>query len=159
VVCLVYFSEDSFLDILLRLCSKIDTDGRDGTKNIVNVERMNVLDGGFRAFSRPKFDPTRQLSVKFSGEDGVDTGGLTREFLRLALVGIQNLPIFCGPADGRNMALDYKGTALRFCLCQRYSVKETAKRNWLELVFWFICPTKVTNLLYVQIDYQFTYCT
>jgi hypothetical protein len=43
------------------------------------------MEGGLRAFLRDTFDPWAQLSVKFVGEDGIDDGGLSVEFLRLFL--------------------------------------------------------------------------
>ena len=63
----------------------------DGTPNLVNVVRDNVLDGGFRAFKRKNFKPEARLSVCFIGEDGIDDGGLQREFATLALKEIQAL--------------------------------------------------------------------
>lgn len=107
----VVYSELSFTDILVRLASVIDGDG---LKNIVNVAREDVLDGGFRGFKRKSFNACHLLSVRFSGEDGIDTGGLTREFLRLSLSAIQKLSIFCGPVNSRNLSLDYKGNITGF---------------------------------------------
>jgi len=75
------------------------------------VDRQDVLDGEFRAFKRKAFKPERQLNVRFSGEDGVNNGGLTREFLQLAMKALSQLSIFTGGrADrGYNLSLDYKG--------------------------------------------------
>lgn len=73
-------------DIVRRLASAMDVEGR---KNIVNVDRDNVLEGGFRPLHRP-FDEHRLFNVRFTGEDGADCGGLTREFLRLAIRSIQS---------------------------------------------------------------------
>jgi len=49
------------------------------------------------------------LNVKFSGEYGVDAGGLSREFMRLSLKEIKNLPIFSGTEQSKVFSLDYKG--------------------------------------------------
>jgi len=78
-------------------------------RNIVNVSRQDVLDGGFRAFRQQSFIPTRSLSVRFSGEDGIDTGGLSREFMRLAVNGIKDLPLFEGTDNCKMIGLNYKG--------------------------------------------------
>jgi len=70
-----FHREESFFEVISRLSRAVDDDGM---KNIINVDRDNVLDGAFRGFSRPVFDSRRRLSVKFGGECGLDTGGLTR---------------------------------------------------------------------------------
>lgn len=96
------------MDVLRRLRAVVvDT----GCKNIVNVDREDVLDGGFRAFNRKTFKPERLLSVRFSGEDGVDNGGLMREFLQLSIKALSKLSIFTGGGADRgcNLSLDYKG--------------------------------------------------
>ncbi|KAL3866589.1 hypothetical protein ACJMK2_043876, partial [Sinanodonta woodiana] len=53
-------------------------------KNIVNVHRDNVLDGGFRAFGRKSFDMWHELDA------------------------IKELPIFSGPDNAKMLVLDYK---------------------------------------------------
>jgi len=58
--------------------------------------RENVVDGGLRAFGRLSFKPTAPLNVVFVGEDGQDTGGPSRVFLRLAMSGVQNMHVFGG---------------------------------------------------------------
>ena len=82
----------------------------EGLKNVVNVAREDVLDGGYRAFCRTSFNARRKLSVRFSGEDGVDSGGPTREFLRLAMYALKESSLFVGPAKAKTVSLDYKGT-------------------------------------------------
>ena len=62
-----------------------------------------------RAFQRKSFDYGANLCVRFAGEDGIDDGGPSREFMRLALIGISSLPIFEGKGDQKMLALDYKG--------------------------------------------------
>jgi hypothetical protein len=99
-------SESTFLELIQQLGSSIEVEG---IKNIVNVDRSNVLDGGFRAFGRTSLNPRRWLSVKFAGEDGLDAGGLSREFIRLALEFIQTLRIFVGPDFRKSPTSDYKG--------------------------------------------------
>lgn len=93
-------------DVLAGLSRNINVDGK---KNIVNVDRADVLDGGMRAFSRATFNPKHLLSVRFAAEDGIDTGGLTREFLRLAVSALKNSHLFTGPPNARHIAMDYKG--------------------------------------------------
>ena len=63
---------------LRRLREQVDMDGR---RNVVNVTRDDVLDGARRGFRRTKFNNNCVLSVKFSGEAGIDDGGPTREFM------------------------------------------------------------------------------
>ncbi|KAL3882056.1 hypothetical protein ACJMK2_028431 [Sinanodonta woodiana] len=97
-------SSESLVEILSKLESRVIT----SRKNVVNVHRDNVLDGGFRAFGRKSFDIWHELDVKFSGEDGIDSGGPQREFMRLALKAIKELPIFSGPDHAKMLVLDYK---------------------------------------------------
>ena len=104
-------SEKSFVTILTELAAVIV---REGLKNIVNAERGNVLDGGLRAFKRGNFNPQKLLSVRFTGEDGIDSGGLSREFLRLCLSAIRKMGIFCGSDNCKNINLDYKGYCQTF---------------------------------------------
>jgi len=68
---------------------------------LVNVDRQNVLDGGLRAFGRKSFNPLCLLDVNFVAEDGIDTGGLTKEFMRLAMSDTIELPIFAGEKTAR----------------------------------------------------------
>ncbi|KAF3850268.1 hypothetical protein F7725_019987, partial [Dissostichus mawsoni] len=57
-----------------------------------NINRANVWDGAIRGFKGASFDPSHEMSVKFTDdegqtEDGVDTGGPKR-LLRLILVSV-----------------------------------------------------------------------
>jgi hypothetical protein len=74
--------------------------------NMINVDRENVLDGGIRGFQRKTFHIKRRLNVRFSGEDGIDSGGLFREFMTLASIQLQQLPIFGGPENEKFLVLD-----------------------------------------------------
>lgn len=60
----------------------------DQGKNIVNVTRHDVLDGGYRAFLRQSWNPLLPLSVKFTGEPAMDDGGVSREFSTMAVAEI-----------------------------------------------------------------------
>ena len=55
-------------------------------------------------------DPTchdeRRLTVRFSEEAGVDDGGPTREFMRLALKARRESPIFEGPDAAKMLAVN-----------------------------------------------------
>ncbi|KAK3578656.1 hypothetical protein CHS0354_002959 [Potamilus streckersoni] len=95
---------ETLTEILTKLESRVVT----SRKNIVNVHRDNVLDGGFRAFGRNSFDMWCELHVRFSGEDGVDAGGPQREFMRLAIKAIKELPIFNGPDNAKILVYDQK---------------------------------------------------
>jgi len=96
---------EQLVDVLRHLESNIDVDG---DKNIVNVMREDVLDGGFRGFMRKTFHPCRKLSVRFSGEVAIDDGGPTREFLRLALSQIES-KLFYGESNRKFLTLDANG--------------------------------------------------
>ena len=98
--------EKTFHEILLSLASQIDNNV---TSNRVNVDRDDVLDGGLRAFVRSTFNPRSKLFVRFIGENGMDNGGLSREFLRLAIKKIQELSLFSGEDNARMLSLDYGG--------------------------------------------------
>lgn len=102
-----FFSSFSLETVLQSLYDQIDTEGR---KSIVNVDRYNVLEGGFRALQRKSFKETNLLSVKFSGECAVDNGGPSREFLHLSIKSLKELNIFEGESDAKLLAMDYKGT-------------------------------------------------
>lgn len=115
VVAIVAFCrEETLFETLTRLSSVIQVDG---SRNIINVNRDEILDGGFRGFARKCFDFRRQLSVRFVDEDGIDTGGPTREFLRLAVNAISTLPIFSGTSNARFIELDQIGEAM---LCEQF---------------------------------------
>ena len=103
---LVYCRAECLSTILTKLSSTID---RDANKNVVNVVREDVLDGAFRALARKQFDPSRLLTVRFAGEDGIDSGGLTREFFRLAMQAIKSSSIWHGNDDRKFVRLDYGG--------------------------------------------------
>jgi len=101
--------EKSFVDILTNLTQLLDLSA---LKNRVNVVRDNVLDGGLRAFGRLSFNPATPLNVIFVGEKGQDTGGPSREFLRLAMSDVPAMHILEGPPTKRRINLDYTGTIL-----------------------------------------------
>ena len=48
--------------------------------NRLTVERENLWEDCVVFFKQPKFNPKNSLRVKFSGEAGIDAGGLRREF-------------------------------------------------------------------------------
>ncbi|XP_034087556.1 G2/M phase-specific E3 ubiquitin-protein ligase-like isoform X2 [Gymnodraco acuticeps] len=55
-----------------------------------NINRASVWDGAIRGFKGASFDPSHEMSVKFTDdeghtEDGGDTGGPKREFLTLLM--------------------------------------------------------------------------
>lgn len=82
--------------------------------NQINIIRNEEFACAERAFRRPAFDPESKLDVVFIDEDGhgegaIDNGGPTREFCRLLMGQLQDLPIFEGPLDARTLALDSIG--------------------------------------------------
>jgi len=100
-------SEETFEDLITKLAAAVNVSG---LKNVINVNREDILDGAFCGFRRPTFDSKKLLNVRFCGEDGIDNGGVTREFLRLAVSAVKTSSIFTGPDEARNTVLDYKGT-------------------------------------------------
>jgi len=94
------------MEILENLSIQLEMNDR---KNIINVDRDNILQCAFRAVQRSYFNPCRGLNVRFSGEDGMDSGGLSREFLRLTMYALQRSVIFCGHVNKRFIRIDYKG--------------------------------------------------
>ena len=92
--------------VLHRLQSQVDVDGR---RNVVNVSREEVLDGARRGFRRATFKNTHMLTVKFSGEAGIDDGGPTREFMRLALKAMHDSYLFEGPNNCKVLAVNIAG--------------------------------------------------
>ena len=95
--------------ILRRLGGQVDPEGR---RNVVNVTREDILDGARRGFRRATFRDTSRLSVRFSGEAGVDDGGPTREFVRLVLKGLRDSHIFEGPETCKMLATNIAGKYL-----------------------------------------------
>ena len=102
-------AEDSIDAILLRMRKNIHANER---ANIVNVDRSDVLEGTFRAFQRSSFDHHRVLNVRFSGEQGIDEGGPTRELMRLAIRAIKDTSVFEGPDNEKRLALDSNGKSI-----------------------------------------------
>ena len=56
---------------------------RDDATQRINVRRSQLLNDSLAAFSRPTFDPTCHLKIRFIGELAVDEGGPMREYFRL----------------------------------------------------------------------------
>ncbi|XP_055957026.1 uncharacterized protein LOC126821352, partial [Patella vulgata] len=74
--------------------------------NIINVDREDVLRAGRRAFANKTFHPERGLSVRFSGGQGIDNGGPSCEFYRLAMCQIRDSPIFQGEMNEKILCPD-----------------------------------------------------
>ena len=109
----ISFFSETLEEILFRLQSLTD---EMAAKNIVNVNRADILDSLMRMFAKDRFRPEARLDVKFAGECAYDAGGPMREAMRLAIRAIPHLPIFEGPEAARQLVIDYKG--LSFCMCQ-----------------------------------------
>jgi hypothetical protein len=82
----------------------------DVPQNLINVRWKHVLEDGIAKMSRSRFDPSRPLSVRFadqlgSSEGAVDLGGLTREFLRLAIQEAFSTNAFIGTATSKVLML------------------------------------------------------
>ena len=92
--------------MLHRLQSQVDVDGR---RNVVNVNREEVLDEARRGFRRTTFKNKCTLSVNFSREAGIDDGGPTREFMRLVLKASRGSHLFERPENGKMLAVNIAG--------------------------------------------------
>lgn len=97
--------EGNMEEILQNLATVLERDER---ANIINVDRDQILDCALRALRR-RFNPRRPLNVRFTGEDGLDSGGLSREFMRLTLKEMQSCIIFHGAVNSKFIKLDYSG--------------------------------------------------
>lgn len=102
--------EENLQLILTRLYSKVNLEAK---KNIINVDRYNILDGGKRGFNRKSFNTIAELSVRFSGEAAIDDGGPRREFARLSLMAIKDSPIFEGPPNSKILCPNVKSKYTR----------------------------------------------
>ena len=92
--------------VLHRLRSQVDVDRR---RNVINVNREEVLDGARRGFRRATFNNKCTLSVKFSGKARIDDGGPTREFMRLVLKVLRDSHIFEGSENCKMLAVNIDG--------------------------------------------------
>ncbi|XP_034054504.1 G2/M phase-specific E3 ubiquitin-protein ligase-like [Gymnodraco acuticeps] len=94
-------------DIVAELSAKI----KNTSCSRFNINRANVWDGAIRGFKGASFDPSHQMQVKFTDdegqtEDGVDTGGPKREFLTLLMECLRMRRIFDGPQDRKFLTFD-----------------------------------------------------
>lgn len=80
--------------------------------NVINVSRYNLLKQAHKSFKKESFQDTACLSIRFSGEDGIDNGGLSREFMSIAMQEIADQSIFYGE-NSKDLILDFAG---KFCL-------------------------------------------
>nr|XP_055034496.1 G2/M phase-specific E3 ubiquitin-protein ligase-like [Misgurnus anguillicaudatus] len=81
-----------------------------------NISRSDIWDGAVRGFRRNTYSDNNDMFIKFnddagSFEEGLDTGGLTREFLTLLMGHVRNRPIFDGPPESRYLV--YNSRAAR----------------------------------------------
>ncbi|XP_076141115.1 G2/M phase-specific E3 ubiquitin-protein ligase-like [Alosa pseudoharengus] len=76
-----------------------------------NINRAHVWDGAVRGFKRASYDPSHEILVKFTddegrAEDGVDTGGPKRQFLTLLMNCLRTRRIFDGPENRKFLIFD-----------------------------------------------------
>ncbi|XP_069380670.1 uncharacterized protein [Paralichthys olivaceus] len=93
--------------VLLGLASKMNSH----QKCRFNINRSAVLDGAIRGFKRLSYNPTFQMSIKFSDdlgvdEEAVDLGGPRRKFLRLLMEALACSQMFEGREGKANLALE-----------------------------------------------------
>lgn len=76
-------------------------------KTILNVWWEDVLQGATYTFKKESFDSRKQLDVHFEEEMGIDTGGPSREFFRLAASALQSSAVFAGEPGKKYLAKSY----------------------------------------------------
>ncbi|KAF3842293.1 hypothetical protein F7725_024244, partial [Dissostichus mawsoni] len=109
-ICTLEAVENKYLttpDVVAELSAKINNT----SCSRFNINRANVWDGAIRGFKRASFDPSHQMQVKFTDdegqtEDGVDTGGPKREFPTLLMECLRMRRIFDGPEDRKFLTFD-----------------------------------------------------
>lgn len=63
----------------------------------VHIRRQFIFEDGLRAFSKPSFNPSKMLKVRFVGDSAKDEGGPRREFSqRLMKAAFQSRVMFTG---------------------------------------------------------------
>ena len=121
--------------------------------NLINVRRNHVFEDGISKMAQAEFEPSRLLSVKFADELGysegaVGLGGLTREFLRLAVREAFQTNAFSGTATKKVIVLNQEGKWLYIdipcfpcCSCRwKMPVLAVSKfQNALEPAFFSSC--------------------
>ncbi|XP_050401791.1 G2/M phase-specific E3 ubiquitin-protein ligase-like isoform X1 [Patella vulgata] len=149
---------ESLEEILVRLNSQIKNE-----KNIINVSRGDVLSGTRRAFSRKTFRPEFGLSVKFSGENGIDDGGPSRELLQLLMSSIKDSQVFQGseckmlcpdiPSEERD---DYRlfGKIISYSVIHRGPVPRFFSGILYDLIAFGSCEPKLDDIVDYQIREQ-----
>lgn len=139
-------------DVLACLHGQTSTDLR---KNLLNVDRDDVLNAGMRAFKRPSSNVLAELSIHFLDEPGIDDGGLRREFMQLALKGLKRLPILGGHPARRTISLDstFKYTVLHLKIPHFLGVLSSG-----PFVFVYSKCLNVTEYLYMYVNCMICVC-
>lgn len=84
---------------------------KDGIQRI-NIARDILWEDTVALFKTPRFDPCKTPRVKFEDEEGIDAGGLRREYFTLLMKEVTNNPaLFEGQED--NKAITYNTSALQ----------------------------------------------
>lgn len=99
------------MDIISNLRQIVDNSGR---RNVVNVIRSEVLDGALRAVQRTSFNEAHNLDVHFIGEQGIDEGGLTREFMHLCMKAMKEADIFTDTVNGKAFIMNCRGKIINY---------------------------------------------
>lgn len=111
----MFYSTDilTAADIVSDLSSKIEKT----SCSRFNINRAYVWDGAVRGFKRASYDPSHDMLVKFTDdegitEDAVDTGGPKREFLTLLMDCLRTRRIFDGPVNQRFLTFNNAGNCI-----------------------------------------------
>jgi predicted nucleotidyltransferase len=102
-----FFSNRNWTDDLATIQKSIDKEITP-SQNKFNVDRADVFGSFIITSRRRNFDPMSRIDVVFvdalgAVEGAIDSGGPTREFLRLLVKEVITGPCFEGPAASRNL--------------------------------------------------------
>ena len=110
----------------------------------INANRKDVLASAWKALSRKNFQMNSSIMIQFSGEIGIDTGGLSREFYRLCLRQIHGLSVFHGPDGCKTLVLVQSCELLSKCkmvhiyrVCQKKDILNIHIKSERIIIFFY----------------------
>ena len=98
----------SACDLLRQLKEKVLKDGIQR----ITVARNTLWEDTVALFKSTRFDPTKSPRVKFEDEEGIDAGGLRREYFTLLMKAVTNHPALLEGQENKR-AITYNTSALQ----------------------------------------------
>ena len=98
----------SACDLLRHLKEKVLKDGIQW----ITVARNTLWEDTVALFKSTRFDPTKSPRVKFEDEEGIDAGGLRREYFTLLMKAVTNHPALLEGQENKR-AITYNTSALQ----------------------------------------------